>query len=104
MIDMVRSLMERLRRFDKSVRSLRSKRVSKIGIKEEARAIVDIYFREARERLVIGGLSPQQLSDLDANMQNLLEVTNKASVVNTYRSQIKGVERELMAIEKQVLS
>lgn len=104
MLETVRGLTEILGRFTKAVREVRSKQVFQKPIRQEARDIVDAYFRDARERLVIGGLSTQQLVDLDAGMQRLLEVAQKHSTVHTYRSQIKRLEQELLAIERLALT
>jgi hypothetical protein len=72
-------------------------------LKEEAREIVDSYFREARDRIVIGGVEPQVLSDVDAGMQHLLEISRKNSVAGTYRSRLKRLSLALAEIEKLAL-
>jgi hypothetical protein len=104
MLSILRDLAERLRRFDKEVRAVKSNQVSQKGIKQEARDIVDGYFRETREQFIVGGLNLDQLSEFDAGMQHLLEIAQKNSIVQTYRSHIKILAREIRTIEKQVLT
>ncbi|MDQ3777221.1 MAG: hypothetical protein M3461_24120 [Pseudomonadota bacterium] len=82
---------------------MKAKQIFQKAIRHEARDIVDAYFRETREQLVLGGLAAQPLSDLDTNMQRLLEVAQKNSMVQTYRSQVKTLHRELLAVEKVAL-
>lgn len=100
MLAAVRGLTERLLRLDKSIREVKAKQVFQKPIKQEARDIVDSYFRDTREHLVLGGFAGQSLSDVDASMQRLLEVAQKNSMVQTYRSQVKELQRELLAVEK----
>jgi hypothetical protein len=103
MLDIVRDLTGRVRRLDKAVRAIKSKQVAQRPITQEARDIVDAYFREAREQLLIGGLTNEQVSHLDADMQDLLDIARKSSIVPTYRKRIKSLENDLLALEKLAL-
>ena len=80
MLDVVRDLNERLERLDKRIRSVRSVQVYQEAPKQDARRIVDHYFRQAREPMVLGGIEPSLLSAIDARMQDLLGIARKDSV------------------------
>ena len=101
MLTTIREILNDLRRYDKDLRQVRNKQVFSAAIKERGRGIVDRYFREAREQLVIAGIA--DLSPIDSMMQRLLEITQKNSVVTTYRSQVKHLGESLQEIEKQLL-
>jgi Predicted pPIWI-associating nuclease len=101
MLESVRTLVERIRRLDKDVRPLVGKQVFKNAIRNDAREIVDVYFREHREPLLSGGLS--NLSDLDAGMHNLLEVAQRNSTAAKYRATLKKLDGCLRQAEKQAL-
>ena len=103
MLAAVRGLAERVHQFDKSVRAVTTKQVFQKAVKLEARHVVDLYFRELREQLILGGLPAQRLSDLDASMQRLLEVAQKNSMVQTYRAMAKTLQGQLLDLEKVVL-
>lgn len=103
MLGTVRELTERVGRFDKSLRDVRTKQVSQKPVRREAREIVDLYFRDIREQLLLGGFERQGLADLDARMQGLLEIAQKSSMVQTYRDQVKSLQRDLLAVEKTTL-
>ena len=103
MLLIVRELDARLERFDKAVREVKGKQVFQKGIKQEARKIADDYFRSIREQILLGGLQTEKLSDLDGNIQGLLEIAQKNSMVQTYRSRIKTLRQDLRAIEKSAL-
>ena len=103
MLGDVRELAERVARFDKSLREVQTKQVSQKPIRREAREIVDVYFRNTREQLLLGHLDAQSLSDLDGRMQRLLEIAQKSSMVQTYRAEIKSLQRDLLSVEKTAL-
>jgi hypothetical protein len=101
MLMTIRQFLSELRRYDKDIRQVRNKQVFNAAIKERGRGIVDRYFREAREQLVISGIT--DLSSIDSAMQHLLEITQKNSAVATYRSQIRAVEEKLKKVEQELL-
>jgi hypothetical protein len=103
MLGAVRELMERASRFDKSLREVQTKQVFQKPVRREAREIVDFYFRDIREQLLIGDLNAQTLLDVDGRMQRLLEIAQKNSMVQTYRSEIKSLQRDLLSVEKAAL-
>jgi len=101
MLANVRGLVERIQRLDKGLRPMKSKQVFKKAIRTDAREIVDVYFREHREPLLIGGLS--NVPDIDARMHNLLEVAQRNSTAATYRATLKDLDRCLRDAEKHAL-
>lgn len=101
MLANVRSLADRIRILDKSVRPLKGKQVFKKAIRDDAREAVDVYFREHREPLLIGGLS--NVADLDTGMHSLLEVAQRNSTATTYRAALRQLDACLRAAEKQAL-
>src|SRR5688572_4063364 len=101
MVANVRGLVDRIHQLDKGLRPLKGKQVFKKAIRANAREIVDVYFREHRELLLIGGLS--NLQDIDAGMHNLLEVAQRNSTAATYRATLKDLDRCLRDAEKQAL-
>ena len=103
MLRPVRELMERVVRFDKSLREIKTKQVFQKSIQREAREIVDTYFRDVREQVLLSGFEPQGLTDVDGRMQQLLEIAQKNSMVQTYRTQIKSLQRDLLSVEKIAL-
>jgi hypothetical protein len=104
MLPIVREVSARLQRLDRVLRDIQTKQVFQKSIKDEAKNIVDAYFRTDRERLLLGGLTAQELSELDLGMQHLLEVAQKNSIAQTYRSQIKKLFKEIQIIERSVLT
>jgi hypothetical protein len=104
MLPTMQDLADRLQRLDKVVRDVKTKQVYQKGVTQDVRDIVDRYFRADRERFIIGGLTARELSELDGGMQHLLEVAQKHSMVQTYRSQIKKLLREIQAMERSALT
>lgn len=102
MIANVRALADRLRRLDKELRAVTGKQVFRNSIREGARAIVDEYFRVDRELLTIAGVI--DLTSLDNRMQLLLDIAQRNSSVPTYRSCLKALERDLLTVEKTLLT
>jgi hypothetical protein len=101
MLANVRTLMQCVHRLDKDVRPLKGKQVFKAAIRQSAKDIVDGYFREHREPLVVCGLG--NVSDVDAGMHRLLETAQRHSTAATYRSALKELDRQLHQAERQAL-
>lgn len=101
MFTTTREIINDLRRYARDLRQVRNRQVFSAAVKERGRAIVDRYFREFREQLIIAGIA--DLSAVDSIMQRLLEITQKNSATATYRSQVKQLEEKLQEIEKQLL-
>ncbi len=101
MLAHVRNLAERIRRLDKDLRPLKRKQVFKVAIRNEAREIVDAYFREYRDPMLIGGLA--NAPDLDAGMHSLLEVAQRNSTAAKYRATLKELDGCLRSAERQAL-
>jgi hypothetical protein len=101
MLTTIRQLIDELRRYDKDLRQNKNKQVFSAAMKERAKQIVDRYFREAREQLLIDGIT--ELASIDAAMQHLLEISQKNSAVATYRGNIKALQTNFQDIEKQIL-
>ncbi len=99
----LRELSELVRRLDKSVRAITTKQVFQKPIKDETRNIVDNYFRSIRAQLNLAQLPAQQISDLDSSMHRLLEISQKKSIVQTYRDVTKTVQAQLLTLEKVIL-
>jgi hypothetical protein len=102
MLANIRALTERIRRLDKDVRGVTSKQVFRTSTREAAKAIVDQYFREDREPMIIAGI--EDLSAVDTGMQALLEIAQRNSAVVTYRACLKGLERSLLAVEMHAVT
>jgi hypothetical protein len=90
MLASVRTMMDRIRRLDRDVRPLQDKQVFRAAIRRQAKDIVDGYFREHREQLVIAGLDV--VSDIDSGMHQLLETAQRHSNAATYRAVLKQLD------------
>src|SRR5438132_12757348 len=97
----MRQLIDDLRRYDKDLRQNKNKQVFSAAMKERAKQIVDRYFREAREQLLIEGIT--ELTPIDGAMHRLLEISQKNCAVATYRGNIRVLQTNLQEIEKQIL-
>lgn len=102
-LEALRGLDEQVRRLGKSVRSITTKQVFQKAIKGESRSIVDAYFRSVRAQLTLAQLPAQQISELDGSMHRLLEISQKNSIVQTYRDITKTAQAQLLILEKVIL-
>jgi hypothetical protein len=101
MLANIRTLMGRVEHLDRVVRPLKGKQVFRGAIRQEAKEIVDSFFREHREACVIAGAD--NLSDIDSGMHQLLEAAQRHSTAATYRTTLKELHRQLQHAEKQAL-
>lgn len=85
-----------------AVRSSRAINLNKIAVRDQARRLVETYFRETRPRTA--QFAPKSLSaELDGNMQQLLKLANgvnaKASYTSLLRSMVKNIESLVFNVE-----
>ncbi len=104
MLELIRALGQRANGLRRSVKSLDSPQVRRASDRDEARAIVDSYFRELREQLRIGGLRGDVIQALDEAMHALLETSRKLSAKGTYENVLKSVGATIAIAEKLALS
>jgi hypothetical protein len=102
MLASIRELSARIRQLDKELRQLKTSQVFQTSPRQDAKAIVDEYFREVRERLLLA--EQVDLSAVDDGMHALLEIAQKNSMVSTYRRQLKELAQGLFEVEKHVLT
>jgi len=76
-----------------SVRKSRAQNVNAKNLREEARSLVQRYFRAARPQLVDVGLEPTQLTGMDTEMQDLLRLANGLNSKRSYLSTLDGIRR-----------
>lgn len=104
MLDLVRDLTERTKRLRKTIRALGNAQVRRKSDRDEARSMVDSYFRTLREPAQLGGLPVDIIQNLDEQMHTLLDISHKHSAVATYDGLLLGIAKSLLGFEKAVLS
>lgn len=103
MVELVRDFAARVKQLRRDIRALSTERVRRKSHREEARAIVDFYFRNLREQATIAGASADLIAGVDTTMHKMLEATHKRSTKNSYDSLLKSLTKQLLSIEKAVL-
>src|SRR5580700_4237200 len=66
--------------------------VKAAGIREDAKAVVQFYFREVRQRLLDLGISSSQIALLDAEMQQMIEIAAKVTRTATYKGSMRVLD------------
>ena len=82
-----------------SLRKSRAVNVNSGAVREEARSLVQRYFRETRPDLVSVGLDEKQLEPMDDAAQELLRLANSRSRRTYYRSVLSAFRNQRPAIE-----
>jgi hypothetical protein len=103
MIEHIRTLQEALNSLQIGLRKIRSKQIHHKKIIAASKKIVDIYFRELREFLLSACNNTSVITDLDANMQDLLEATHKKTSIGIYKSRVSKIKNLLLETEKLIL-
>lgn len=104
MLDLVREISARASDLRKAVRSLDGSQVRRKSDREEARSIVDTYFRTLRDQARITNLPDELIGDFDAKMHALLEASQKHSAKGTYDGLLKDISAFLQQWEKAALT
>jgi hypothetical protein len=103
MLDEVRALVRRVDALRRELRRFGSAEVRRQRVRNEAQAIVDSYFRRAREQMRIGGIPERMLRALDEAMHHLLEVSHRRSSGTTYAAALDTGLVELRRLEHVAL-
>lgn len=103
MIETIRELQRQQQELNTALRRLSSTRVDSAAVKQQARDLVDYYFRTARQPLCeyLGADTP--LLPCDGLMHSLLESTHRRSLARVYKRITKDVGKELVSLEKSAL-
>jgi len=102
-LELLRELRARLQTLDRELRQLNSIHVNREDLRAHAREAVDYYFRNVRDRLLVGGIGQQQLEPCDRLMHSVLEATHKRTPVVIYRTGLRELASQLLAFEKGAL-
>ncbi len=62
------------------------------AIREDFRELVQFYFRELRQRLETVGIDSSQIAQLDAEMQEIVEIAAKVTRTVTYKKSMRILE------------
>lgn len=100
MLDILRDLQARTSRLDKEVRAIKADRVSRQDIRDNAKALVDAYFRTGREKFTRVGVPSDVIATCDASMHALLEASHGRSYSSVYRDTLRNISRSLIELEK----
>lgn len=102
MLDDIRDFKRQIDALDRTLRGVRAAQIDRADIRNEARGIVDRYFREIR----VGATkiaSSELLSMCDGYAHALLEVTHRRSATATYKSTVKSLQQCVLDLEKSAL-
>ena len=86
-------------RLGASLRKSRAINVNSDAVREEARALVQRYFRKFRPGLVTLGFNAQHLTPLDEASQKLLRLANGRNQATSYRNALRAFRNQRPAIE-----
>lgn len=103
MIEHVRTLQEQLKDFNGKLLKIKSKQIYHATVKNVAKNIVDTYFRNTKSFLTNAEIDKAVISDLDSNMQSLLEATHKSTTLAIYKKVISKIRKLTLEIEKLCL-
>lgn len=103
MIENIRKLQKSVEELQSSLRKIKSKQVYQTKIKQQAKDIVDVYFRNVRGAIPKSINDKSFVNDLDSKMQNLLDVTHKQTTVTIYKNTAAKLKKNLLEAEKLVL-
>ena len=103
MVEELRNLAARVQGFRKVLWPDRKKQVQGQAPRGQARALVDAYFRDVRDKLRLGGISDETLSVLDGEMHELLELAARRSAGVRYISVLDAVLENLRRLEHVAL-
>lgn len=104
MLEGLREFTAKLDGIDKVVREVKTAQVSQRRIRDTTRHVVDQYFRDLREQLLVGGVEQSMILAFDADMHDLLEISHRRSTVQTYRSHLRKLKHEVLELEKLALT
>lgn len=93
-----------LNRVKSSLSRSRGKQVQAKSITEGSKAVVEDYFNARRSELSSRGLDDESLGGLDALMQELLRLTQRASLKTRYDQVLKQINQELNGVEVAALA
>lgn len=91
--------MEQFDELKKQVNLHRATTIGKQSTRDQARALVQQYFRFTRPHLGVLGFTNEELVPLDSAMQDLLRLANSISPKASYAAAIRTGRRELSQIE-----
>ena len=100
MIESIRTLQELVNNLNVSLKKIKSTQVYQKNIIKLSKDIVDMYFRNTRERLTSTSINSDVISEIDKNMHALLEATHKRSSLSNYRKLLSKIKTHLLEIEK----
>jgi hypothetical protein len=103
MIKDLRALQDELKKLKTDLPSPQTRTVNSTAIKEQARSLVDLYFRQVRAALLQGGISDTEPADLDSAMRQLIEFTHKRVNAKKYKEEIKKAMTAAVRLEQLCL-
>lgn len=103
MIENIRDLQSSVGELQNSLRKIKSKQIYQTKIKQQAKDIVDTYFRSVRGIIPKSENNALFVDELDGKMQNLLDATHKQTTVTIYKNITAGLKNGLLEAEKLTL-
>ncbi len=103
MVENIRELQKSVEDLQNSLRKVKSKQVYQEKIKQQAKDIVDAYFRNVRGAVSKSTDAKSFVTDLDSKMQNLLDATHKQTTVTIYKNTTAKLKKGLLEAEKSAL-
>lgn len=99
----IRDLQALVSQLDREVKKVRTTQVSKGSVRENAKAVVDTYFRVTRPDFRGLQADDELLLSADGAMHSLLEATHHHSATSTYKTAIKEIRNRMVELEKLAL-
>ena len=65
--------------------------VNTSNLKDAAKEIIQVYFRQCRPQLIQTGFQESELNDLDCAFQNLLKLSNGNNALSRYRTELSSI-------------
>lgn len=76
--------------------------VTAVAIREDAKAVVQFYFREVRQRLIDLGINSSQIALVDGEMQEMIEIAAKVTRTATYKGSMRVLDEIRAPLETAI--
>ena len=94
-------LQSELDELERGIRRSRAVNVNSVALRERAKVVVQLYFRNARPALVSLGMDGEKLEGIDGGMQSLLRLGNGRNPRASYLRVIRSLKRARPDLELQ---
>lgn len=96
----IRDLQNKTKLLYDTLKKIKTKQVSQKQPKIMSMEIVDSYFRNTRDTLIIQNINDTTITTLDKLMQQLLESTQKSTTLKVYKKLTSEIKKNLLTAEK----